>query len=99
MNSYKEIIKFRKNKNNELTLVKESKIDLKARMNDLVKIQFSKIENEQRVLEHNYNISFLLQKINEFKNKIDTNNTLKMKLLSEINEYKEVILDLSRILT
>jgi hypothetical protein len=69
-------------------VIEESKKDLKAKIEELVRMQFSEIENEKKHLENKFNIAFFIEKINELKQKMEASMALKNKLISEYEGFK-----------
>lgn len=69
-------------------VIEESKKDLKAKIEELVRMQFSEIESEKKHLENKFNIAFFLEKINEVKQKMETSIAVKNKLITEYEEFK-----------
>jgi len=69
-------------------VIEESKKDLKVKIEELVRMQFSEIENEKKHLENKFNIAFFIEKINELKQKMEASIALKNKLIGEYEEFK-----------
>jgi hypothetical protein len=91
MNNLQEIIDFKGAKLKEHKIVKESKDDLREKIEHILKSQIEEIELEKKQLQLKYNFNYFVEKIKDLSQKIESTNAEKELFVREYQNFKTVL--------
>jgi hypothetical protein len=86
-----EVIDFKNNKLKEHKIVKESKDDLREKIEHILKSQLEEIEVEKKQLQLKFNFNYFVEKIKDLSQKIESINAEKELFIREYQNFKDIL--------
>jgi hypothetical protein len=86
-----EIIDFKNNKFKEFNIIKESKDDLKEKIEHILKSQVEEIELEKKQLQFKFNFNYFVERIKDLSQKIESANAEKEVFMREYENFKTIL--------